>query len=931
MASPVTRLILVFLLSFSGVTIGQELPPVINFDPIEYGAGNQNWMISQGEDKKMYIANGLGLLEYTGTSWNLYPVPNKTIVRSVKVVEDKIFTGAYMELGYWTSTNSGSLEYTSLLPLFPGGVNDGEQFWHIERIGSAVVFQSFEGIYLYDLEKNKISVLETPPGAIMNLFKVKGRLYFFTAEKGLFTIEKGSAKQVITEQALGDLEVMQLLPHDRGLELIARSGRIYIWNGQSLEQEFEELSAKLSGISVFSAVDSGDGTMFIGSVENGIYHVDKNGKIIHHFRQENGLQNNTVLDLFLDREKNVWAGLDNGLSVINQDSAFKIFQDNVGRIGTVYSSIKKDSVLYLGTNQGLYFRKDSEEDFEFIEGTNGQVWNLQLVDSTLFCGHNNGTFIVEGENARKISDRLGTWTVVKLKDRKNYYVQGHYNGISLLLKENGEFKDLPMIKDFPHSSKHIVSETDGDLWIGNEHKGVFRLKLKDSLNEIEDLKIYDFENINGITSSIFNFQGKLYYATRNRVFQFLPEKDEFVPNNPIANLLKGVNRSSGKFVPQEEQLWGFTEDALINIKVSDLSTGFSMNTFNIPKEYRNIPGGYDNVSKLTEERYILGVVDGYLVFDKDAFKINDDYKIRIDNILKSSVEEQIGAVSLDENGVFDFRHNNLSVKFSIPEYKKFVVPLYSYRLEGLSSRWSDWSPVSTATFENLPFGSYEFEVRGKIGEEVIPSTTYNFVIRRPWYFGNLAIAAYILLLGLILFLIHLAYKKDREKRIRENEKALKMRNLEAEQKIIKLQNEQLEKEMAGKSKELAVSTMSLIKKNEFLSRIKDKLQETENSSQVRSVIKTIDKDISEEDNWKFFKKAFSNADKDFFKKIKAQHPDLTSNDLKLCAYLRLNLSSKEIAPLLNISVKSVEIKRYRLRKKMALPREMNLVDYILEI
>ncbi|HER41100.1 MAG TPA: hypothetical protein ENO10_07760, partial [Salinimicrobium catena] len=100
MASPVTRLILIFLLSFSGVTMGQELPPVINFDPIEYGAGNQNWMISQGEDKKIYVANGLGLLEYTGTSWNLYPVPNKTIVRSVKVVEDKIFTGAYMELGY---------------------------------------------------------------------------------------------------------------------------------------------------------------------------------------------------------------------------------------------------------------------------------------------------------------------------------------------------------------------------------------------------------------------------------------------------------------------------------------------------------------------------------------------------------------------------------------------------------------------------------------------------------------------------------------------------------------------------------------------------------------------------------------------------------------------------------------------------------------
>jgi DNA-binding CsgD family transcriptional regulator len=157
-----------------------------------------------------------------------------------------------------------------------------------------------------------------------------------------------------------------------------------------------------------------------------------------------------------------------------------------------------------------------------------------------------------------------------------------------------------------------------------------------------------------------------------------------------------------------------------------------------------------------------------------------------------------------------------------------------------------------------------------------------------------------------------------------------MKNLEAEQKITILQNEQLEMDMANKNKELAVSTMSLIRKNEFLTNIKDQLKES-GSSKIKSVIKTIDKDINEEDNWNYFKEAFNNADKDFFKKIKSLHPALTPNDLKLCAYLRLNLSSKEIGPLLNISVKSVEIKRYRLRKKMDLVREANLTLYILNI
>ena len=96
-------------------------------------------------------------------------------------------------------------------------------------------------------------------------------------------------------------------------------------------------------------------------------------------------------------------------------------------------------------------------------------------------------------------------------------------------------------------------------------------------------------------------------------------------------------------------------------------------------------------------------------------------------------------------------------------------------------------------------------------------------------------------------------------------------------------------------------------------------------------IKMIDKNLNNKDDWKFFEEAFNNADKDFLKKVKSTHPSLTNNDLRLCAYLRLNLSSKDIAPLLNISLSSVEIKRYRLRKKMQLTHNEGLTDLIQNI
>ncbi len=148
---------------------------------------------------------------------------------------------------------------------------------------------------------------------------------------------------------------------------------------------------------------------------------------------------------------------------------------------------------------------------------------------------------------------------------------------------------------------------------------------------------------------------------------------------------------------------------------------------------------------------------------------------------------------------------------------------------------------------------------------------------------------------------------------------------------MRLKNENLQSEIYSKTRELSVSTMNIINKNELLRTIKDELSSVKDETNIKPVIKIINKNIANTSDWEMFQEAFNNADSDFLKKVKSLHPSLSPNDLRLCAYLRLNLSSKEIAPLLNISVRSVEIKRYRLRKKMDLPHEDGLVEYILKI
>ena len=926
------RLKLLFFLFISLSGLSQELPPVINFDPVEYDGGNQNWMITQGPQRYIYIANSSGLLEYNGADWHLYPVPNKTIVRSVEAVGSRIFTGAYMEVGFWQRNQAGVLEYTSLLPRFPRAVHDGEQFWHIEHVDNTVVFQSFEGLYLYDIPTNRLRVLEVPSGSISNLFRSQQEIYFQVSQQGLFKVEKGAAKNLIPFSALGNREVVQVIGEGENTRIITRSAEFFSWNGRVLKPYNEHLSRELEDISLFSALELTDGSLLLGSVENGLYHINANGKMLHHLNQENGLQNNTILTLYLDDKQNAWAGLDNGISVLNLNSPFRLFQDNVGRIGTVYASLAQGNYLYLGTNQGLYFRRKGENRYHFVDGTNGQVWSLQHHNGTIFIGHNNGTFVVEGETARKISARLGTWTVKPLPGMENWFLQGHYNGISLLQKQGQEFKDFPMIPDFPHSSKHIVVKGDGTIWISNEHKGIFRFNLDEDLQGIRNVQNYAFDDIIGITSSIFNFDDCLYFSTKNRIFRYDPIQNRFEEAGELSEIFEGVERISGRIISFGSDLWGFSQTGLFNVYSADLQNDLQVNHVLIPKELRTIPQGYENITELEDGSHLLGLVDGYLVFDDYVGDALEDYEVLMDRITISGREESLISVPLDKAISLEYDNNNISFHFSIPEYKKFLSPMYSYKLEGLNLKWSQWHQEPQADFKNLSAGDYTFVVRGRLGEKVIGQKSYSFEVLRPWYFSNLALAAYFILLCLLILLVHWRYRKEHEKRIREHEKTLKLKNLEAEQRIIRLQNERLEQEMENKNKELAISTMSLIKKNEFLTSIKDRLKDSEDSSnKIRSVIRTIDKDISEEDNWKFFKKAFSNADKDFFRKIKEKHPDLTPNDLKLCAYLRLNLSSKEIAPLLNISVKSVEIKRYRLRKKMGLGRETNLTDYIMDL
>ncbi|MDO6516969.1 tetratricopeptide repeat protein [Zobellia uliginosa] len=181
----------------------------------------------------------------------------------------------------------------------------------------------------------------------------------------------------------------------------------------------------------------------------------------------------------------------------------------------------------------------------------------------------------------------------------------------------------------------------------------------------------------------------------------------------------------------------------------------------------------------------------------------------------------------------------------------------------------------------------------------------------------------IILLGSLVFMAILGLIYFRSIRTRHlTEKQLLRRNKQLE---IKKGKELLDL----KNKELAVSALQMVEKDEFLKQIAERLKEAEGISdkpEVKQVLKSISHNQS--DNWDEFRLRFTAVNEDFYNKITTMYPKLSQADQKLCALIKLNFSSKEMARLLGISVESVHTRRYRLRKKMKLDRSVNLEEYI---
>jgi ligand-binding sensor domain-containing protein/DNA-binding CsgD family transcriptional regulator len=895
---------------------GQNLlPPIRNYKIFDYNAASKNWGLAINEKGELFAANNKGLLHFNGEDWNLYELPSKTVIRSVAYIKGKVYTGSYEEFGCWEKDDTGLMRYTSLTHLIKDHAFTSEEFWQILPYKNSIVFRSFSGVYRY--QNNRITVIDSDIIAA-HISVYDGKL-LVAGDQGFFEVRDRDLVRVKDLDILDGMTIIDMVETKDGLLIGTKLNGCYLFKNGGFVPWEENVNLELKSYQLNNILPLGVEKMAFGTIKNGIYIYNTETNESRHLNRETGLQNNTVLALM--RYKNqLWAGLDNGISRIRLETPITYYTDYSGSLGTVYDLALFKNVLYLGSNTGIYYFEDDR--LGFIEGSQGHVWDLEVVEGNLLSGHNTGTYRIADGSLEKISDITGGYQFAKVPEERATYLQGTYIGISKYQKDlNGRW-DVKRVAGIDFPVKQLCFENRNTVWAAHPYKGLYRLTIDGNYDRIMEKQEFTADDIPN------NYNVKLHKVKNQILIQSGGVWHKYDPILGKITVLGDFGPYNDmKLVSHDEGNFWFVDTEQDNELIYTDLKGDSLAISEPLLEERLVPDT-ENMVKANDSSYFFTLVDGFARINLNALRqrlLKNDIPVPELNFFRDEKKRY----ALTES-VFEIPYKNaqdIAIQVAAPELER---PKFHYTLEGAENR-SAYVPDGNLNFQNLPQGSYELSVATVgIDNKTSAPRKITFDIAPPWYLSPWSMVLYALALIGTVFLVR-GYNRRKLKR---KQYALEKRlHREQEERLATLEREKLEREIKQKQKELARTTLNVAKKNELILELKDMLalnkEALSNKQRYRSLTKKLDTAINGEEDWKHFEVNFKELHGDFFDNLLHRFPKLTPKDLKLCAYLKMNLSTKEIAPLMGITVRGVEIHRYRLRKKLDMDSAQNLNKFLI--
>lgn len=922
--------ILLLLCSFNmvlGINKTSEflLYPLRNYTIDNYNAGTQNWCFTELQDGTLCVANSAGLLVKNGNQWQLYPTTSHQGLRVACEYENKVYVGGGNEFGYFVKLKSGEFVYKQLSSVIK---RKWGEIWRIERSGDKVFIQGGGAVFVFNLYNDTLEhefyIEDDDRIRYFCLFNEK--LFIQSNKYGCFlTNYDFRGREVIIENSqIGGAEVRGIVMFGSAAYILTLDQGIYIYESKKLVLKDTEVQNHLKQDQIFSFSQLGN-KILVGTILNGVYILDRDLTTFECINVDAGLGNNTILSLFVDSNKNLWSGMDNGMSTILIDVPYRypIFNNKYGS-GSGFAYYK--GYRYWSTNQGLYYSADNSSEVKLVEGTQGQVWLLKQIGDNLYCGHHKGLYEVHKNMVKLVNPEEGIMHITQLGKNSDRYLQISYYKINIL-EYNREKKTLDVVSNLDKSLNiplNAFSDENGNIWY-SDNRVVTRLQLDDNDWTVKEREDFEFS----FYGTVFPLDKQIYYVNDKQIYKFY--RNSFVSCTSID--YQGYNAV-------EILNFLYTVDQKVLYEVFSNANKLIDSFTEIKKHIKNWPQlgtYYDNC-------YVLNSNEGFVYQYPNMESRKERIKLNI-NEVKTKKNDQT-KYAWFEDGILEYSNNNISFRFNVNTTASNVS--YQYMLEGYDKKWSAFSSVDMKQYTNLPEGKYKFLVRAKINNEVTDTHRFEFEINPPYYRTLWAYLVYFFLFVIFIAVLlrwidRLLVKKEiklnaeKQKEIERIEKTHMLETLDQEKKLIQMERDRLEESIMFKQKELINSTHNIVDKNKLLFEIKEMLQsiykekniETRDSK-LKKIFNIIDSKMNNREDWAVFESSFLEVHQSFFERLKADFPLLSTTELKLCAYIKLNKSTKEIASLMNISVRGVETSRYRLRRKVGLDRNDNILDVLMK-
>lgn len=943
---------------------------ITSFSKSDFNADPQFWTMYEDHEGVLYFGNNDGVLIYNGVSWHKVVLPNHGSVRSI--VADRngvIYVCGYHEVGTLEKDHFGTYTYVSWIDKLHWQNKDLENIWQAHEINGHLLLRTFHEL----LVVTSHHVTRLPATSLFTYAALIGTTYYIAdTEQGLLALDIKTMKLnlVFTPQDLKQESIVAVLPTQENHEILlfTKSGAIYKANTETKKVTFWLHVFKKDQIDqITSAISYHNQTYLIGTLMAGIVILDRQGHVQHNTLLTSTTKNTSINYLYKTKNNAVWSLHNHGLDYID----FKAPVSILFHEASVYDALFYKHKIYLATNKGIYYadstvvHKPDVKSFKKLPGLHGQAWSLQVQEQDLVIAHDEGLFVLQEQGIKKIGSQNGFWKMIPLREQQGYYLACHYEGLYLVEKKKDQWIMHHKISGCNESTRDIIPDTEPYVyWVCHGYKGVFKIHLNPNLTKID--AIDHFTNQNGLKSpfniNAFVWRQNLVFTTNTGFYTYNHTQHEFIPYKPLNSLL-GTTQNTRKLLEYHDKTWFVLDDQVgyfltphtpITPQGTDVP---EKDPLEKPQIYTDLfldqkgtfNRGMECIVPLSNTQVLFGTTRGLYIYNTTAPSTTNSMTTTLSRVSywHDQEEQALPILNLLTTPAVPTGATNMRFDFAAPQMSSSSHVTYSYWLEPIDAQWSSWQTASYKEYSHLPPGAYTFKVKSR--NHFGATTTvyhYPFVLLPKWYKTSWAFGFY----GMgTLFFVVLLTKALKQKIARENlksqhelQQAKKVLELEItqlklkqEQELMHLDKVTLEEDILIKNKELANYTMLLMKKKEIFSEIqydlkqlKDLLKNDEPRQKVQEIFQKVNQHKIGEEYMTVFDLHFEKIHHRFFEQLKQQHPNLTKRELRLCAFVKMNLSNKEIAPLLAISVRGVETARYRIRKKLQVQHDDQLSDFL---